>query len=157
MSRRARVIRRAEVMPDSKYQSLTVSKLMNRIMKRGKKSRAEEIVYGALDTMGKQGSKDPVTDMELAIRNITPQLKVKSRRVGGATYQVPVEVPPQVGMSLALRWLIDAARARGGKSMAEKLAAEMSDAAKGQGTAAKKREDTHKMAEANRAFAHYRW
>jgi small subunit ribosomal protein S7 len=126
-------------------------------MKRGKKSRAEEIVYGALDTMGKQGSKDPVTDMESAIKNITPQLKVKSRRVGGATYQVPVEVPPQVGMSLALRWLVDAARARSGKSMAEKLAAEMSDAAKGQGNAAKKREDTHKMAEANRAFAHYRW
>ena len=157
MARRARSIKRAEVMPDAIYQSLTVSKLMNRIMKRGKKSRAEEIVYGALDTMGKQGSKDPVTDMESAIKNITPQLKVKSRRVGGATYQVPVEVPPQVGMSLALRWLVDAARARSGKSMAEKLAAEMSDAAKGQGNAAKKREDTHKMAEANRAFAHYRW
>ena len=87
-------------------------------MKRGKKSRAEAIVYGAMDLMGKQGSKDPVTDMESAIRNITPQLKVKSRRVGGATYQVPVEVPPQVGMSLALRWLVDAARARSGKSMA---------------------------------------
>ena len=157
MARRARSIKRAEVMPDAKYQSLTVSKLMNRIMKRGKKSRAEEIVYGAMDLMGKQGSKDPVTDMESAIRNITPQLKVKSRRVGGATYQVPVEVPPQVGMSLALRWLVDAARARSGKSMAEKLAAEMSDAAKGQGNAAKKREDTHKMADANRAFAHYRW
>jgi len=157
MARRARTINRNEVMPDAKYQSLTVSKLMNRIMKRGKKSRAEEIVYGAMDLMGKQGSKDPVTDMETAIKNITPQLKVKSRRVGGATYQVPVEVPPQVGMSLALRWLVDAARARSGKSMAEKLAAEMSDAAKGQGNAAKKREDTHKMAEANRAFAHYRW
>ena len=157
MARRARTIRRAVVMPDAKYQSLAVSKLMNRIMKRGKKSRAEEIVYGAMDLMGKQGSKDPVTDMESAIRNITPQLKVKSRRVGGATYQVPVEVPPQVGMSLALRWLVDAARARSGKSMAEKLAAEMSDAAKGQGNAAKKREDTHKMADANRAFAHYRW
>jgi len=157
MARRARMIKRNEVMPDAKYQSLTVSKLMNRIMKRDKKSRAEEIVYGAMDLMGKQGSKDPVTDMESAIRNITPQLKVKSRRVGGATYQVPVEVPPQVGMSLALRWLVDAARARSGKSMAEKLAAEMSDAAKGQGNAAKKREDTHKMADANRAFAHYRW
>ena len=157
MARRARMIKRNEVMPDAKYQSLTVSKLMNRIMKRGKKSRAEEIVYGAMDLMGKQGSKDPVTDMESAIRNITPQLKVKSRRVGGATYQVPVEVPPQVGMSLALRCLVDAARARSGKSMAEKLAAEMSDAAKGQGNAAKKREDTHKMADANRAFAHYRW
>ena len=157
MSRRAHVIRRAEVMPDAKYQSLTVSKLMNRIMKRGKKSRAEEIVYGAMDLMGKGGSKDPVTDMELAIKNITPQLKVKSRRVGGATYQVPVEVPPNVGMSLALRWLVDSARARSGKSMAEKLAAELTDAVKGQVNAAKKREDTHKMAEANRAFAHYRW
>jgi len=157
MARRARMIKRNEVMPDAKYQSLTVSKLMNRIMKRGKKSRAEEIVYGAMDLMGKQGSKDPITDMESAIKNITPQLKVKSRRVGGATYQVPVEVPPQVGMSLALRWLVDAARARSGKSMAEKLAAEMSDAAKGQGNAAKKREDTHKMADANRACAHYRW
>ena len=157
MARRARMMKRNDVMPDAQYQSLTVSKLMNRIMKRGKKSRAEEIVYGAMELMGKQGSKDPVTDMESAIRNITPQLKVKSRRVGGATYQVPVEVPPQVGMSLALRWLVDAARARSGKSMAEKLAAEMSDAAKGQGNAAKKREDTHKMAEANRAFAHYRW
>ncbi|MBN1643946.1 MAG: 30S ribosomal protein S7 [Dehalococcoidales bacterium] len=157
MSRRTRVIRRAEVMPDAKYQSLTVSKLINKIMDRGKKSTAETIVYSALDIMGKQGAKDPVTDMELAIRNITPQVKVKSRRVGGATYQVPVEVPPQVGMSLALRWLIDAAKARNGKSMAEKLSAELSDAAKGQGSAAKKREDTHKMAEANRAFAHYRW
>jgi small subunit ribosomal protein S7 len=157
MSRRARTIRRAVVVPDAKFQSLTVSKLINRIMHRGKKSRAEEIVYGALEAMGKQGSKDPVTDMELAIKNVTPQLKVKSRRVGGATYQVPVEVPPQVGMSLAMRWLVDAARARGGKSMAEKLGAELGDAAKGQGTAAKKREDTHKMAEANRAFAHYRW
>ena len=157
MSRRARPIRRAEVMPDAKYQSLTVSKLMNRIMKRGKKSRAEEIVYGALETMGKQGSKDPVTDMELAIRNITPQLKVKSRRVGGATYQVPVEVPPQVGMSLALRWLINSARLRPGKSMSEKLAAELLDASKGTGATIKKREDTHKMAEANRAFAHYKW
>lgn len=157
MSRRTRVTRRAEVMPDAKYQSLTVSKLINKIMNRGKKSTAESIVYGALDIMGKQGAKDPVTDMELAIRNITPQLKVKSRRVGGATYQVPVEVPPQVGMSLALRWLIDAAKSRSGKSMAEKLSAELSDAAKGQGSAAKKREDTHKMAEANRAFAHYRW
>jgi small subunit ribosomal protein S7 len=157
MSRRARTIRRAKVVPDAKYQSLTVSKLINRIMHRGKKSRAEEIVYGAFEAMGKQGSKDPVMDMELAIKNVTPQLKVKSRRVGGATYQVPVEVPPQVGMSLAMRWLVDAARARGGKSMAEKLGAELGDAAKGQGTAAKKREDTHKMAEANRAFAHYRW
>jgi len=126
-------------------------------MKRGKKSRAEEIVYGAMDLMGKQGSKDPVTDMESAIRNITPQLKVKSRRVGGATYQVPVEVPPQVGMSLALRWLVDAARARSGKIDGGKLAAEMSDAAKGQEMRRKSVKIRTKMADANRAFAHYRW
>jgi small subunit ribosomal protein S7 len=114
-------------------------------------------VYGAFEIMGKSGAKDPVTDMETAIKNVTPQVKVKSRRVGGATYQVPVEVPANVGLAFALRWLIDSSRSRSGKSMAEKLAAELSDAAKGQGSAVKKREDTHKMAEANRAFAHYRW
>ena len=157
MPRRSRALKRPRITPDARYQSITVTKFINRIMKRGKKSTAEHIVYGAFDLMGQQGSKDPVTDMETAIKNVTPQLKVKSRRVGGATYQVPVEVPAEVGLSLALRWLIDSARARGGKSMAEKLASELSDAAKGQGTSVKKREDTHKMAEANRAFAHYRW
>lgn len=157
MPRRSRAIKRPKIAPDAKYQSITVTKFLNRIMKRGKKSRAEEIVYGAFDRMTQQGSRDPVTDMETAIKNVTPQLKVKSRRVGGATYQVPIEVPADVGMSLALRWLIDSARSRSGKSMAEKLASELSDAAKGQGSAVKKREDTHKMAEANRAFAHYRW
>ena len=157
MARRARTIRRAKISPDAKYQSVSVEKFINKIMNRGKKSTAEHIIYGAFDLMMQQGSKDPVTDMELALKNVTPQLKVKSRRVGGATYQVPIEVPANLGLSLALRWLIDAARARNGKSMAEKLAAELSDAAKGQGTAVKKREDTHKMADANRAFAHYRW
>jgi small subunit ribosomal protein S7 len=157
MPRRSRTLKRPKLAPDARYQSITVTKFLNRIMKRGKKSRAEDIVYGAFDLMSQQGSKDPVTDMETAIKNVTPQLKVKSRRVGGATYQVPVEVPADVGLSLSLRWLIESARSRGGKSMAEKLAAELSDAAKGQGTAVKKREDTHKMAEANRAFAHYRW
>jgi small subunit ribosomal protein S7 len=157
MPRRSRAIKRPKIAPDAKYQSINVTKLLNRIMQRGKKSRAEDIVYGAFERMSQQGSKDPVTDMETAIKNITPQLKVKSRRVGGATYQVPIEVPADVGMSLALRWLIDSARSRSGKSMAEKLASELSDAAKGQGSAVKKREDTHKMAEANRAFAHYRW
>jgi small subunit ribosomal protein S7 len=157
MARRARTIRRHIVVPDAKYQSISVAKFINKIMNRGKKSIAENIIYHAFDYMSQAGSKDPVTDMELALKNVTPQVKVKSRRVGGATYQVPVEVPADIGLSLALRWLIDAARARSGKSMAEKLAAELSDAAKGQGTAAKKREDTHKMAEANRAFAHYRW
>jgi small subunit ribosomal protein S7 len=157
MARRARAIKRPKIAPDARYQSLSVTKLLNRIMKRGKKSTAEHIVYGAFDIMTQSGSKDPVTDMETAIKNVTPQLKVKSRRVGGATYQVPVEVPADVGLTLALRWLIDSARSRGGKSMAEKLASELADAAKGQGNAVKKREDTHKMAEANRAFAHYRW
>jgi small subunit ribosomal protein S7 len=123
----------------------------------GKKSTAEKIVYGAIDIMGQQGTKEPVSLLEQAIKNATPQLEVKPRRVGGATYQVPIEVRPDRGLSLALRWLIAAARARSGKSMAEKLAAELSDAAQGQGATIKKREDTHKMAEANRAFAHYRW
>jgi small subunit ribosomal protein S7 len=157
MARRARTIRRRPVIPDAKFQSVTVAKFINKLMNRGKKSKAESIIYDAFEFMSQQGSKDPVTDMELALKNVTPQVKVKSRRVGGATYQVPIEVPADVGLSLALRWLIDSARSRSGKSMAEKLAAELSDAAKGQGTAAKKREDTHKMAEANRAFAHYRW
>jgi len=157
MPRRSRALKRPKITPDARYQSITVTKLLNRIMKRGKKSTAEHVVYGAFDLMSQQGSKDPITDVETAIKNVTPQLKVKSRRVGGATYQVPIEVPADVGLSLALRWLIDSARSRGGKSMAEKLAAELGDAAKGQGTAVKKREDTHKMAEANRAFAHYRW
>jgi small subunit ribosomal protein S7 len=157
MARRARTIKRHLVVPDAKFQSITVAKFINKIMSRGKKSIAEHIVYNALDLMTQQGSKDPVTDMEAAIKNVTPQVKVKSRRVGGATYQVPVEVPADVGLSLALTWLIDAAKNRSGKTMAQKLGSELSDAAKGQGTAAKKREDTHKMAEANRAFAHYRW
>ena len=150
-------MKRREIAPDARYQSVTVARLINKVMKCGKKSKAEKIVYGALDIMERHGSKEPVTDLEHAVRNVTPQLKVKSRRVGGATYQVPVEVPPNVGLSLALRWLVESARARSGKSMAEKLAAELSDAAKGQGAAVKKRDDTHRMAEANRAFAHYRW
>ena len=126
-------------------------------MTQGKKSKAEKIVYGALDILEQKGAKEPVNDLEHAIRNVTPQLKVKSRRVGGATYQVPIEVEPKVGLSLAIRWLVESARARSGKSMAEKLAGEFDDAAKGQGVTVKKRDDTHRMAEANRAFAHYRW
>ena len=156
MPRRARATKR-EIVPDAKYQNATVARLINKVMMCGKKSTAEKIVYGAMDIMEEQGSKVPVTDLEHAVRNVTPQLKVKSRRVGGATYQVPVEVEPNVGLSLAIRWLVDSARVRSGRSMAEKLAAELSDAAKGQGVTAKKRDDTHRMAEANRAFAHYRW
>ncbi len=156
MPRRARAIKR-EISPDAKYRHVTVARLINRVMMRGKKSTAERIIYGALQIMEQQVSKAPVTVLEQAVRNATPLLEVKPRRVGGATYQVPVEVRPERGLSLAIRWLVNSARARAGKSMAEKLAAELSDAAKGQGVTIKKREDTHKMAEANRAFAHYRW
>ena len=156
MPRRARATKR-EIASDAKYQNITVARLINKVMKFGKKSKAQRVVYGALDIMEQQGAKDPVTDLEHAVRNVTPQLKVKSRRVGGATYQVPVEVEPVVGLSLALRWLVASARARAGRSMAEKLAAELGDASRGQGGTVKKRDDTHRMAEANRAFAHYRW
>jgi len=123
----------------------------------GKKSTAESIVYGALELLEQQVSKDPVSALEQAVKNATPLLQVKPRRVGGATYQVPVEVTPDRGLFLAMKWLITSARARSGRSMAERLAAELSDAFGGQGTTIKKREDTHRMAEANRAFAHYRW
>ena len=156
MSRRARAVKR-EIPPDAKYHNVIAAKLINKVMMCGKKSTAERIIYGALNIMEQQASKDPVTILEQAVRNATPLLEVKPRRVGGATYQVPVEVRPERSLSLAMRWLVKSARARTGKSMAEKLAAELSDAAKGQGVTIKKREDTHKMAEANRAFAHYRW
>ena len=156
MSRRARAVRR-EIPPEARYHNVTVARLINKVMKCGKKSTAERIVYNALEIMEQQGAKAPITTLEQAVRNATPLLEVKPRRVGGATYQVPVEVRPERSLSLAIRWLVKSARARTGKSMAEKLAAELSDAAKGQGVTIKKREDTHKMAEANRAFAHYRW
>lgn len=156
MPRRARVLKR-ETIADAKYRNVTVAHLVNKIMKCGKKSVAERIVYAALQTIEQQESKEPAGVLELAIRNATPLLEVKARRVGGATYQVPVEVRPERGTSLAIRWLLKSAGARAGKSMADKLAAEISDAAKAQGATIKKREDTHKMAEANRAFAHYKW
>jgi small subunit ribosomal protein S7 len=126
-------------------------------MKQGKKSIAEKIVYNALQIIEQQERKDPISILEKAVKDVTPVLEVKSRRVGGSTYQVPVEVQPERGQALAMRWLIKAASARTGRSMAEKLAAELSDASKGEGATIKKRDDTHKMAEANRAFAHYRW
>ena len=156
MPRRAQAIKR-EIPPDAKYHNTTVAKLINKIMVCGKKSTAERIIYGALQILEQQGAKAPVTVLEQAIKNVTPLLEVKPRRVGGATYQVPVEVRPDRSLSLAIRWLVKSSRARTGKSMAEKLAAELSDASQGQGASIKKREDTHKMAEANRAFAHYRW
>ncbi|MCK5434242.1 MAG: 30S ribosomal protein S7 [Dehalococcoidales bacterium] len=156
MSRRAQAIKR-EIPPDAKYNNVTVARLINKVMMCGKKSTAERIIYDALQIMEQQVSKAPVTVLEQAVKNVTPLLEVKPRRVGGATYQVPVEVRPDRGLSLAIRWLVKSTRARTGKSMAEKLAAEISDASQGQGATVKKREDTHKMAEANRAFAHYRW
>ncbi len=146
-----------ELSPDAKYSSGVVSKLINRVMLKGKKNTAEMIVYDALQILEQQGAQAPVAVLEQAVMNTTPLLEVKPRRVGGATYQVPVEVRPERGLSLAMRWLVKSGRARSGRSMAERLAAELGDAAKGQGVTVKKREDTHKMAEANRAFAHYRW
>jgi len=156
MPRRGQAIKR-EIPPDAKYHNVIIARLINKVMMRGKKATAEGIVYDALQIMEQQERKAPVNILEQAVKNATPLLEVKPRRVGGATYQVPVEVRPDRGLSLAMRWLIKSSRARTGKSMAEKLAAELSEAAKGQGTTIKKREDTHKMAEANRAFAHYRW
>lgn len=156
MPRRGLVSRR-EIPPDAKYSNTTVARLINRVMTRGKRSLAEGIVYDALQVIEQREGKDPVTVLEQAVKAATPLLEVKPRRVGGATYQVPVEVRPTRSLSLALRWLVAAARARSGKTMAEKLAMELSDASRGQGATVKKREDTHKMAEANRAFAHYRW
>jgi small subunit ribosomal protein S7 len=156
MPRRARVEER-ELVPDAKYQNLTVTRFIHKIMQKGKMRTAEGVVYGAMLLLEKQVSKDPVTALEQAVKNATPLLEVKPRRVGGATYQVPVEVEAERGFSLALRWIIGSARARKGKSMAERLAAELGDAFQQTGSTIKKREDTHKMAEANRAFAHYRW
>ena len=156
MPRRAQAIKR-EISPDAKYQSVIVARLINKVMRCGKKSTAERIVYGALQVVEQQESKVPVSVLEQAVRNATPLLEVKPRRIGGATYQVPVEVRPDRGLSLAMRWLVNSARARTGKSMVEKLAAELSGASKGQGAAIKRREDIHRMAEANRAFAHFKW
>ncbi len=156
MPRRARVTKR-EITPDAKYNNVSTARLINRIMTCGKKSTAEKVVYAALQIIEQQETKDPVSILEQAVRNATPLIEVKPRRIGGATYQVPVEVRPDRSLSLAIRWLIASAKARTGKSMAQKLAAELSDASKKQGAAIKKRDDTHRMAEANRAFAHYRW
>ena len=156
MPRRGKIIRR-EVPPDAKYHSPMVSRFINKIMEQGKKSIAEGIVYDAFDALEKELKHPPLDTFEQAIKNATPVLEVKPRRVGGATYQVPTEIRGERRMALAVRWLIGSARARPGHSMSEKLAAELQDAAKGTGPTIKKKEDTHRMAEANRAFAHYRW
>jgi len=148
----ARVIR-----PEAKYGSVTVAKFINKIMMQGRKATAERIVYDALDIASQQLEKTPVDVLEQAIKNATPLLMVRSRRVGGATYQVPIEVEAGRGQKLAIRWLINSARQRTGKSMKEKLANELVDAMQSRGTTIKKREDVHRMAQANKAFAHFRW
>ena len=143
--------------PDAKYGSVTVAKFINRLMLRGQKATAERVIYNALEVTAQQVNSKPDEALEQAIKNVAPLLMVKSRRVGGATYQVPTEVGEEKGRALAIKWLITSARARSGKSMKEKLASELVDAINGRGAAIKKREDIHKMAEANKAFAHYRW
>lgn len=156
MPRRNRPERR-KVTPDLRYNSTTVTMFVNRMMYGGKKSTALRIIYDSFDLIEQRTDQSPLEVFDKAINRVTPQVEVKPRRVGGATYQVPMEVPYHRQTSLAIRWLLAAARSRGGRSMAEKLAAEIMDAANGQGSAVKKKDDTHRMAEANRAFAHYRF
>ncbi|NNF17601.1 MAG: 30S ribosomal protein S7 [Gammaproteobacteria bacterium] len=159
MSRRTRAPKRI-ILPDPKFKSELLAKFMNMVMVDGKKSVAERILYGALDRIGErsgQADDQAVALLEQALENVKPAVEVKSRRVGGATYQVPVEVRPARRQTLAMRWMIDAARKRNEKTMAHRLAHELMDAAENRGSAVKKREDTHKMAEANKAFSHYRW
>jgi len=156
MPRRGYVAKR-EVLPDPVYNSQLVTKFINSFLRQGKKSVAESIFYGALDMIQKRTQDDPLKVFKRAVDNVKPQLEVKSRRVGGSNYQVPVEVTPGRQLSLSIRWLIEHSRARGEKSMMEKLAGELLDAANNRGGAIKKREDTHRMAEANKAFSHYRW
>ena len=156
MSRRHRAEKR-EITPDPKYKNEVVTKFMNSIMYEGKKSVAEAIVYGAFDVIENKTRQDPLAVFRSALDNVMPQIEVRSRRVGGATYQVPVEVRPDRRQALAIRWLLIAARGRNEKTMTEKLSGELLDAANNRGNAVKKREDTHRMAEANRAFSHYRW
>jgi len=156
MSRRHRADKR-EIIPDPKYHNDVVTKFMNSVMHDGKKSVAERIVYGALDLIENRTKQDPLAVFRQALDNVMPTIEVRSRRVGGATYQVPVEVRTDRRQALAIRWLLGAARGRGEKTMTEKLSGELLDAANNRGNAVKKREDTHRMAEANRAFSHYRW
>ncbi|MDF1833110.1 MAG: 30S ribosomal protein S7 [Porticoccaceae bacterium] len=154
---RRRVVAKREILPDPKFGNITLAKFMNHVMVSGKKSVAERIVYGALDMVEERLKSDPLEAFELALENIAPMVEVKSRRVGGATYQVPVEVRASRRGALAMRWLVDYARARGEKSMAQRLAGEVVDASQGKGGAVKKREDVHRMAEANKAFSHFRF
>ena len=154
---RRRVVEKRKILPDPKYHDRILTKFINDVMRDGKKSIAERIVYGAFDIVEAKTNEEPLRVFKKALDNVKPVLEVKSRRVGGATYQVPVEVRPERRVALGMRWLITYAQGRGEKTMAEKLAGEILDAANNRGGAVKKREDTHKMAEANKAFAHYRW
>ncbi|MBL4782203.1 MAG: 30S ribosomal protein S7 [Porticoccaceae bacterium] len=154
---RRRVVAKREILPDPKFGNTTLAKFMNHVMVSGKKAVAERIVYGALEMVEERLKSDPLEAFELALENIAPMVEVKSRRVGGATYQVPVEVRASRRGALAMRWLVDHARARGEKSMAQRLAGEVMDASQGKGGAVKKREDVHRMAEANKAFSHFRF
>ena len=156
MSRR-RAADKRQILPDAKYGNLVLGKFMNSLMYNGKKSIAERIVYGALDIIHLKKKVDPVDFFQQALQNVKPEIEVRSRRVGGATYQVPVEVRPDRSQALAIRWLISAARKRSENTMVERLSGELLDASENRGNAVKKREDTHKMADANKAFAHYRW
>ena len=156
MPRRRRAEKR-EILPDGRYQNRTVTMFVNKLMQRGKKSTAERIMYSALDRIEAQTRKSAIDTFDAALRNATPTIEVKPRRVGGATYQVPVDIRAERRMALAIRWLLRSARSRGGRSMSERLAAELMDASTGQGATIKRKEDTHRMAEANRAFIHYRW
>ena len=154
---RRRVPEKREILPDPKYHNQTLAKFMNHVMVSGKKAVAEKIVYGALDRVKERSGNDPIEVFDAALEAIAPSVEVKSRRVGGATYQVPVEVRSTRQQTLAIRWLVAAARSRGERNMRAKLAGELLDASQNQGTAIKKKQDTHRMAEANKAFAHYRW
>lgn len=156
MSRR-RVATKREILPDPKYGERSIAKFINMLMRGGKKSVAERTVYGALGSIENKKKSEPIEFFKQALDNVRPVVEVKSRRVGGATYQIPVEVRPERSMALAMRWIVDASKSRGEKNMGARLAGELMDAAENRGNAIKKREDTHRMAEANKAFSHYRW
>jgi len=157
MPRKGNKVVKRKIAPDPNYGSVIVAKFTNKLMQRGQKATAERIMYNALSLASEQAKESPVDVLEKAIKNVTPSVMVRSRRVGGATYQVPLEVEEERGRALAIKWLIISARSHGGRSMTEKLASVLVEAIQGQGAAIKKRDDVHKMAEANRAFMHYRW
>jgi len=154
---RRKVVAKRQVLPDSKYNDLFITRCINVLMKQGKKSLAERIMYDALETVRERTGEDPLKVFRQAVDNVKPVLEVRSRRVGGSTYQIPVDVPPDRRVALSMRWIVGSARSRGERSMMRRLAAELVDAYNNTGSAVKKREDTHRMAEANKAFAHYRW